>query len=224
MSTVPETTPAKARKTEIDHELVKWVRENLNNNLTGENYENMISGVGYDPVEEQLCEARVISTEKALDYQNIRRKDFNDLKEYAEARKAALADIVGKAGNNCWVEYPFYVDYGVNIKLGNNFYANFGTTFLDCSIIDIGDNVMFGPNVTITTVGHPTDPHARATGVEHAEPVRIGNNVWISANVVILPGVTIGENSTVAAGAVVTKNVPPRTVVGGIPARVLKHV
>lgn len=214
----------KKSENKIDHDLVQWAYSNLNNALKGEIYERMISGLDYNGFDEALVEARIESSEKTIDYQSIRRKDYKTSNEYEKARRNAIENIFGSIGKKCWVEAPFFVDYGTNIKVGENFYANFNATFLDCSIIDIGDNVMVGPNVTITTASHPTNPTRRSEGEEHAKRIKIGNNVWLAANCVILPGVTIGNDVVVAAGAVVSKDVPNAVVVGGVPARILKHV
>ena len=138
--------------------------------------------------------------------------------------KTLFRSIVGKCGEKFHVNQPFRCDYGCNILIGNNFFANFNLTILDEAIVEIGDNVFIGPNVSIYTACHPLDPEARNTGVEWAEPVTIGNSVWIGGSAVILPGVTIGDNSVVGAGAVVTRDVPSGVVVAGNPARIIKHI
>lgn len=208
---------------EIDHELVDYLYANLNNLPKGDEYKKMVSSVPYSMYDPELWTRRVESHELALDYANIRLKDFGgDLKKHLKAREEYLQKIFGKAGEGIYIEPPFNVDYGFNIKTGKNFYANFNVTFLDCTLLEFGDNVMVGPNTSFITATHPTDPKQRAAGVEFARPVRIGSNVWIGANCSILPGVTIGDGCVIGAGAVVNKDVPAMAVVGGVPARVIK--
>ena len=121
------------------------------------------------------------------------------------------------------VESPFQVDYGYPfLKVGRNFYANHGCTLLDGGSIIVGDNCLLGPHVCISTAGHPLEAAPRAAGIEFCKPIVLGNNVWIGANATICPNVTIGDNVVVAAGAVVVRNVPSNTVVGGVPAKVIK--
>lgn len=122
-----------------------------------------------------------------------------------------------------YIEPTFRCDYGYNIFLGNNFFANFDCVMLDVCPIRIGDNCMLAPGVHIYTATHPIDPVARNSGAELGKPVTIGNNVWIGGRAVINPGVTIGDNVVVASGAVVTKGVPDNVVVGGNPARIIKN-
>lgn len=119
---------------------------------------------------------------------------------------------------------PFRCDYGCNIHIGENFFANFNLTILDEAEVRIGDNCFIGPNVSIFTACHPLDAASRDTGVEWAEPVTIGDSVWIGGNATILPGVTIGDNVVIGAGSVVTRNIPSGVVVGGNPARIIKKV
>jgi maltose O-acetyltransferase len=119
---------------------------------------------------------------------------------------------------------PFWVDHGVNITVGKNFYANFGCILLDVAPITFGDNVMLGPGVQILTAGHPLDPEERNSGLEWGRAIDVGDNVWIGGGAILCPGVSVGEGSTVGAGAVVTKDVPSRVVVGGNPAKVIKSL
>lgn len=210
-------------KTEIDKKLVEYAYSNLNNLPKGPEYEKMILGIPYNCWDQSLHMARNVSHEKALDYGGIRLKDYNyDIKKHHAARHQFLSSIFGNIPEDAFIEPPFFVDYGCNIKFGKAFYANFNCTFLDPTLITFGDNVMLGPNVTFTTVSHPTDPKRRITAEEYAEPITVGNNVWFASNVVVLPGVTIGDGAVIAAGAVVRNNVAANTVVAGIPARVIK--
>ncbi|KAM9886834.1 hypothetical protein OXX79_013968 [Metschnikowia pulcherrima] len=132
--------------------------------------------------------------------------------------------IFGSIQPDVFIEPPFFVDYGFNVKLGKGFYGNFNLTFLDCTLIVIGDNVLVGPNCCFTTATHPTDPTQRLSGLEYAKPIYIGNNVWVGAGVNVMPGVTVGEGAVIGSGSVVTKDVPANTVVVGVPAKVVKHL
>lgn len=132
--------------------------------------------------------------------------------------------LFGKTGDSIYVNPPLYVDYGRHVEIGDNFYANMDCVFLDVNKISIGDNVMVGPRVSFYTAGHPTDAEVRVKELEFGLPIAIEDNVWIGGSASILPGVTVGENSIVAAGAVVTKDVPNNTIVGGNPARVIRKI
>lgn len=133
-----------------------------------------------------------------------------------------LKSFFGSVGEHSNVLPGFTCDNGKNIHVGRNFLANYHVTILDCGPVTIGDYVMIGPNTMISTVNHPMTPMGRRKHLAIAKPVKIGNDVWIGGNVTILPGVTIGNNVVVAAGAVVTKDVPDNTLVGGVPAKVIK--
>jgi len=137
--------------------------------------------------------------------------------------KATLQELFGYP-TDAYLEPPFFCDYGYNIRLGKNFYSNHQLVVLDCALVTIGDNVFIGPNVVISTAGHPVDPVARTSGLEYAKPILIGDNVWIGASVVIVPGVDIGSNVTIGAGSVVTKSIPANCVAVGNPCRVLRHI
>ncbi|WP_282022816.1 maltose O-acetyltransferase [Priestia flexa] len=139
-------------------------------------------------------------------------------------RMSLIKDLFGSTGENIYIEPIFRCDYGYNIHVGENFYANFDCLILDICPVTIGDNCMLAPGVHIYTATHPLDPIERNSGREYGKPVVIGNNVWIGGRAIINPGVTIGDNAVIASGAVVTKDVPPNTVVGGNPARVIKEI
>jgi maltose O-acetyltransferase len=141
-----------------------------------------------------------------------------------QEKKALLKDLLGKTGEDFTINQPFYCDYGCNIEVGERFFANFNFTVLDEAMVRIGDDVFIGPNVSIYTACHSTDPVKRNSRQEWAEPVTIGNNCWIGGSVVILPGVTIGDNVTIGAGSVVTKDIPSNTVAVGNPCKVVKHI
>ncbi|WP_251712752.1 sugar O-acetyltransferase [Lactococcus ileimucosae] len=132
--------------------------------------------------------------------------------------------LFGSTGESIYVNPPLQVDYGFNTHIGENFYANVDCIFLDVAPITIGDDVMFGPRVSLITPLHPIDADVRARGLEYAKPITIGNRVWLGAGVIVNPGVTIGEGTIVGAGAVVTKDLPAHVIAVGNPARVLREI
>lgn len=140
------------------------------------------------------------------------------------AQEKAVRELFGSAGEYPTVLPVFNCDNGRNIHVGDNFLANYNVTILDIAPVNIGDHVMIGPGTLITTVNHPLSPKKRRQHIGQAKPVTIGNDVWIGGNCTILPGVTIGSNVVVAAGAVVTKDVQDNCVVGGVPAKVIKMI
>ncbi len=151
--------------------------------------------------------------------------DFNHTRpSEAEKRSMILKTFLAEVGENCYVEPPLHANWGCNTHFGNNVYANFNLTLVDDVDIYVGDRVMFGPNVTVATAGHPIDPELRRRVGQFNVPVHIGNNVWIGANSVILPGVRIGDNSVIGAGSVVTKDIPANVVAVGNPCRVLREI
>lgn len=129
-----------------------------------------------------------------------------------------------KTGENLYVTPPLHVDYGCHVTVGEWFYANMDCVFLDVNEIIIGDDVMLGPRVNLLTAGHPTDPDIRREGLEFGEKIIIGNNVWIGGNATVLPGITIGDNSIIGAGSVVTKDIPANVIAVGNPAKVARQI
>ena len=144
--------------------------------------------------------------------------------ESAELRSQLLKETFGRTGKKIYMEPVINFDYGYNIFVGENFYANFNCTFLDVSTIEIGDNCMFAPNVQLYTATHPLHPVKRNSGLEYAKHIKIGNNVWLGGGVIVTPGVTLGDNVVVGAGSVVTKSFPDNVVIAGNPARIIKTV
>lgn len=144
--------------------------------------------------------------------------------ESAELRSQLLKETFGRTGKKIYMEPVINFDYGYNIFVGENFYANFNCTFLDVSTIEIGDNCMFAPNVQLYTATHPLHPVKRNSGLEYAKPIKIGDNVWLGGGVIVTPGVTLGNNVVVGAGSVVTKSFPDNVVIAGNPARIIKTV
>ena len=151
--------------------------------------------------------------------------DFNQTRPSESAkRQAILTSLLAEVGKNCYIEPPLHANWGAHTHIGHNFYANFNLTLVDDTHIYIGDNVMIGPNVTLATAGHPIDPERRKQGAQFNIPIHIANNVWIGANSVVLPGVSIGENAVIGAGSIVTKDVPANVVAVGNPCRVLRAI
>lgn len=151
-------------------------------------------------------------------------KHYNDLDPFSPELKEILTKLLGACGENININQPFRCDYGCNVFVGENFFANFNLTILDEALVTIGDNCFIGPNVSIYTACHPLDAAERNKCVEWAEPVTIGDNVWLGGGVTILPGVTIGDNCVIGAGAVVTHDIPSNTLAVGNPARVIKEI
>lgn len=151
--------------------------------------------------------------------------DFNQTRPGEKARRAELLrKLFAEVGDNCYIEPPLHTNWGKFTHFGSNVYANFNLTLVDDTDIYVGDNVMFGPNVTVATAGHPVDPDLRRKVAQFNIPVRIGNNVWIGTGAVILPGITIGDDSVIGAGSVVTKDIPAGVVAVGNPCRVLREI
>ena len=169
------------------------------------------------------------STEEELKSELMRCKnlcaEYNRLMpSQSEERKALLKKILGKTGENFWIEQSFWCDYGYNIEIGDNFFANVNLVILDGAKVHIGNNAFIAPNVGIYTAGHPFDVKQRNEGLEYAFPVTIGDNVWIGAQACILPGVTIGDNTVIAGGSVVTKDIPANVIAAGNPCRVIREI
>ena len=177
----------------------------------------MLNGELYNAADKELLKERLNARRLTRLYNQTIETDDN-------MRIELLKELFGSTGNNLYIEPTFRCDYGYNIHLGENFYANFDCVFLDVCEIRIGDNCIIAPGVHIYTATHPLDPTERISGVEYGKPVTICNNVWIGGRSVINPGVTIGNNVVIASGAVVTKDVPDNVVVGGIPAKIIKEI
>ncbi|MDR2192039.1 MAG: sugar O-acetyltransferase [Endomicrobium sp.] len=165
----------------------------------------------------QLTEERKRAQQIVFEYNHFKPSDI-------EQKAILLKRLLGAIGENCIIEPPFYCDFGHNIFLGNDVFANVNLVILDCAKVSIGDDVLIAPNVGIYTAKHPIDPKQRKQKYEYALPITIGNNVWIGAGASILPNVTIGDNSIIGAGSVVTKSIPPDVIAVGNPCKVIKKL
>lgn len=179
--------------------------------------ERMLAGMVYDASDGELNEARLRAKHLTYRYNQC---DPTDM----ENRAAIMKELIGEQAEHTWIEQPFYCDYGTNIEFGDNFYSNVNLTILDCAKVTIGHDVMIGPNVGIYTAGHPVHHENRCTVWEFAREIHIGDCVWIGAGSTINPGVTIGENTVIGSGSVVTKDIPANVIAAGNPARVIREI
>ena len=180
-------------------------------------YEKMVAGLIYDAGDAKLLKELNAVKVQCQQYNNLLPTDF-------AARNALLRQLLGQADRDTFINQPFFCDYGRHIRVGKRFFANFGLTILDEAPVTIGDDCFVGPGVHIYTACHSTDPRIRDTRKEWAEPVTIGDSVWIGGNVTILPGITICDNCTIGAGSVVTHSIPANSIAAGNPARVIKQI
>ncbi|MDJ0508510.1 MAG: sugar O-acetyltransferase [Crocosphaera sp.] len=178
--------------------------------------QKMLMGEYYNAFEETLLQDRTRAKQLC--------QQLNDICDGNQSERSQLFKQLFDTDKEVWIESPFRCDYGYNITVGDNFYANFGCVILDCNKVQIGDNVKFGPNVQIYAATHPINPQERISGNEMAYPITIGDNVWIGGNCIVLAGVTIGNNTVIGAGSVVTKNIPDNVVAVGNPCRVIREI
>ena len=180
--------------------------------------EIMLSGLPYDPTMPGLVEQQTAALERLYDYNATRPSE-------GALREELLQQMFASIGTGCYIEPPLHANWGgANVHLGNSIYANFGLTLVDDGEIFVGDHVMFGPNVVIATAGHPVTPELRSRGIQFNLPVHIGRNVWLGADACVMPGVTIGDNTVIGAGSVVTADIPANVVAVGNPCRVLREI
>lgn len=179
--------------------------------------ERMMAGLPYKAWMDGLPEEQMENKKRIYEY-NLCPPD------QTEKIDRLIRAILGKAGKNISFLAPFHCDYGKNIEVGNNFYANYNCIILDVGPVIIGDNVMFGPNVSLLTAGHPVHPVSRNSGYEYGLRITIGNNVWIGGHTVVNPGVSIGDNAVIGSGSVVTKNIPENVVAAGNPCKILREI
>jgi maltose O-acetyltransferase len=179
--------------------------------------ERMLAGLPYKAWMDGLSEERMNNKLKIYKYNSLRPDE-------TEKMETLLKEILGKTGENVFIEAPFHCDYGKNIEVGENFFANYNLTILDVGKVMIGSNAQIAPNVSIYTAGHPIHPQSRNSGYEYGIGVTIGDNVWLGGNVVINPGVHIGNNAVIGSGSVVTKDIPDNVVAVGNPCKVIKRI
>ena len=181
-------------------------------------YEKMVKGVIYNPSDEEIMNEQIQYQDKLW--------EFNQLKpsQYSEKMKF-MKEIFAECGDNCYIELPFRANWGGHhVHFGNGIYANSNLTIVDDGHVYIGDKVMIGPNVTIATANHPIDSTLREKGLQYNKDVYIGENTWIGAGVIIVPGIRIGKNAVIGAGSIVTKDIPDNVIAVGNPCRVLREV
>jgi maltose O-acetyltransferase len=179
--------------------------------------EKMLAGELYDAQDEQLTAERTRA--------RLLIKALNDSREdKPEERLRIQEELLPSSGKGLWLQPPFFCDYGYNIITGEKVFFNFNCILLDVAPITIGSRVLFGPNVQVYTATHPVDYRERASGLEFAKPITIGDDAWIGGSVVICPGVTIGNRSIIGAGSVVTKDIPADVIAAGNPCRVIRPV
>ena len=175
----------------------------------------MLAGELYDPLDKELLEDR-LRTRLLL-------KELNDTREdQAEERSRILKELIPDAGEGLWLQPPFYCDYGTNMAVGEKVFFNFNCVVLDVAQVTIGSRTLFGPNVQVYTATHPMNHQERASGLEFAKPISIGEDVWIGGSAVICPGVSIGNRSVIGAGSVVTKDIPAGVFAAGNPCKVIR--
>ncbi len=180
--------------------------------------DRMHTGDLYDPGDEEI----VRDQNKRLD----RLYDFNQTRPTEMDKRAALMkEMFAEVGDNCYIEPPFHSNFGGgHVHLGDWVYFNFGCTIVDDTHVYIGSHTMFGPNVCVSTAGHPIEPGLREHAYQYNMPVHIGNNCWLGAGVIVMPGITIGDNSVIGAGSIVTKDIPSGVVAVGNPCRILRKI
>ncbi len=177
--------------------------------------EKMLAGELYDAnYDEDLIKDRYKAKDICQQFNNLKTSDI-------EGREKIIKRLFAKTGKKITVEQNFY---GYNISVGENFYMNHNCVILDGAKVEFGDNVFIAPNCGFYTAGHPLDYETRNKGLEYAKPIKVGNNVWIGGNVCVIPGVTIGDNTVIGAGSVVTKDIPSNVVAVGNPCRVIKEI
>ncbi len=181
-------------------------------------FEALHSGEWYLPSDPALVREQTLCLEKLYDYNATRPSE-------PEKREALLWEMLAELGEGCYLEPPFRANWGGrHVHLGNNVYCNFGVTFVDDTHIFVGDNTQFGPNCVLATADHPLDAAQREAGYQRNFPIRIGRNCWFGAGVLVMPGVTVGDNVVVAAGSVVTHDLPSNVLAMGVPCRVRREL
>lgn len=186
--------------------------------MAGDVREKMHNTELYLPSDEELVREQTACLERLYDFNQTRPGEM-------EKRTAMLKEMFAEIGDGCYIEPPFHANFGgAHVHFGKNIYANFNLTMVDDTHIYVGDYTMFGPNVTVTTAGHPILPELREQGYQYNAAIHIGRNCWIGSGVMIMPGITIGDNVVIGAGSVVTHDLPSNVVAVGTPCKVLREV
>lgn len=181
-------------------------------------YERMVAGLIYDPGDKEILGEQVPYQDKLWEFNQLKPSQY-------EEKTAYMKEVFAECGENNYIELPFRANWGGHhVHFGSGIYANSNLTLVDDGHIYVGDKVMFGPNVVIATANHPLDAELRGRGLQYNKDVRIGENAWIGANVAIVPGVSIGKNTIIGAGSVVTKDIPDNVIAVGNPCRVIREV
>ena len=181
-------------------------------------YEKIHSGEIYNPADDEIMELQLKCLDKLYDFNMTRPTEL-------DKRNEMLKEMFAEIGEDCYIEPPFHANWGGHhVHFGKSVYANFGLTMVDDTHIYVGDYTMLGPNVVLATAGHPILPELRPLAYQYNMPVHIGKNCWLGAGVVVLPGITIGDNTVIGAGSVVTKDIPANVVAVGNPCRVLREI
>ena len=179
--------------------------------------EKMLTGKPYQAFGEELIGERQYAKELIFEFNALHPSEM-------DKRNEIIKRLFGKVSDHFFIEPPFRGDYGYNISIGDNFYSNYNCTILDCAKVTIGDNVLFAPNVSLFTAGHPLHFEPRNAGFEYALPITIGDNVWLGGGVIVNPGITIGDNSVIGSGSVVTKDIPANSIAVGNPCKVIREL
>ncbi|MBO4445581.1 MAG: sugar O-acetyltransferase [Clostridia bacterium] len=180
--------------------------------------EKMEAGELYFPGDEEILKGQIELMDKLWAFNQLKPSQIKEKEEY-------MKTVFAECGENCYIELPFRANFaGAHVHLGHDVYFNFNCTLVDDGHIYIGNRVQFGPNVTVATAAHPTDPDERAKGLQYNRDVHIGDNTWVGAGAIILPGITIGKNTVIGAGSVVTKDIPDNVIAVGNPCRVIKEI
>lgn len=176
------------------------------------------SGEIYDPADKEIMEIQLKCLDRLYEFNQTRPTEL-------EKRQTLLKEMFASIGDNCYIEPPFHSNFGgKHIHFGNNVYCNFNVTMVDDTYIYVGDNTLFAPNVVLATAAHPIDPKLREKGLQYNKPIRIGKNCWLGTGVIVLPGITIGDNVVIGACSVVTKDLPSNVVAVGNPCKIIREI
>lgn len=183
-----------------------------------EQRDNMHNGKLYDPNDDSVMEEQMVCLDRLYDFNQTRPSEM-------DKRNVIMKEMMGDVGKDCYIEPPFHANWGgKHVHFGDGVYANFGLTCVDDTHIYVGSHTLFGPNVILATAGHPMMPELRKHGIQYNMPIHIGENCWLGAGVIVVPGVTIGDNVVIGASSVVTKDIPSNSVAMGTPCRVVRQI